>query len=322
MDSMACSVYPRNDDGDGKIKDIQRISQQMTLKEAYKILGASKKDSDREIKSKYKKLLFLYHPDSDPGKEGNPEDDEKIRLIIEAYKKIRSSEGRPYYEDDALIFETYENRNAISERNVYIQLRIYDEDRDLPLTKLARGKYIWDPDMEEFTLFSKSVLEACKDLTAERSLELPTDKLKDLFHLMMQEYILPADAARKLGQKSFEDDEKTCYVFDGYIKRKAEGHSIEPGIPLSVFLRDNKAVAEEMITGKVLGQVSFDDDALYYVVLPLLEDPQIETVVTVKSSDKISRGEERIHLVIQLIIPKALKDEMVSNRYLIKNLIK
>ncbi|MBR1640990.1 MAG: DnaJ domain-containing protein [Butyrivibrio sp.] len=41
----------------------------MTLKEAFKILGASKKDSEREIKSKYKKLLFLYHPDSDPGKE-------------------------------------------------------------------------------------------------------------------------------------------------------------------------------------------------------------------------------------------------------------
>jgi preprotein translocase subunit Sec63 len=30
----------------------------MTLKEAFKILGTSKKDSEREIKSKYKKLLF------------------------------------------------------------------------------------------------------------------------------------------------------------------------------------------------------------------------------------------------------------------------
>ena len=72
----------------------------MTLKEAFKILGASKKDSEREIKSKYKKLLFLYHPDSDPGKERNLEDDEKIRQIIEAYKKIRASEGQPYYEDE------------------------------------------------------------------------------------------------------------------------------------------------------------------------------------------------------------------------------
>ena len=32
----------------------------MTLKEAFKILGASKKDSEREIKSKYKKLLFSF----------------------------------------------------------------------------------------------------------------------------------------------------------------------------------------------------------------------------------------------------------------------
>ena len=77
-----------------------------------------------------------------------------------------------------------------------------------------------------------------------------------------------------------------------------------------------------MISGKMLGTVSFDDDALYYVILPLLEDPQIETVATVKSADKISRGEERIHLGIQLVIPKALKDEMVSNIYLIKELLK
>ena len=60
----------------------------MTLKEAYKILGASKTDSDKEIKSKYKKLLFLHHPDSDPGRKRDPGDDEKIRQIIEAYKKI------------------------------------------------------------------------------------------------------------------------------------------------------------------------------------------------------------------------------------------
>ena len=38
----------------------------MTLNEAYKILGASKQDDDRGIKAKYKKLLILYHPDSDP----------------------------------------------------------------------------------------------------------------------------------------------------------------------------------------------------------------------------------------------------------------
>ena len=38
----------------------------MTLKEAYKILGVSKENTEREIKAKYKKLLIMYHPDSYP----------------------------------------------------------------------------------------------------------------------------------------------------------------------------------------------------------------------------------------------------------------
>lgn len=56
----------------------------MTLKEAYKTLGASEQDDDREIKAKYKKLLIMYHPDSDPTRKRNSEDDEKIRQAIEA----------------------------------------------------------------------------------------------------------------------------------------------------------------------------------------------------------------------------------------------
>ena len=32
----------------------------MTLKEAYRILGVSKENTDREIRAKYKKLLIMY----------------------------------------------------------------------------------------------------------------------------------------------------------------------------------------------------------------------------------------------------------------------
>ena len=70
----------------------------MTLKEAYKILGASPKDDSRTVKTKYKKLLILYHPDSDPTGNRDPEDDEKIRKVIEAYRKIRESESGPGFE--------------------------------------------------------------------------------------------------------------------------------------------------------------------------------------------------------------------------------
>ena len=56
----------------------------MTLKEASRILGATKSDDPRDIKTKYKKLLILYHPDSDPFGKRDPDDDDKIRQVIEA----------------------------------------------------------------------------------------------------------------------------------------------------------------------------------------------------------------------------------------------
>ncbi len=82
----------------------------MTIKEAYKILGVSKEDSDREIKVKYKKLLIMYHPDSDPTRKRAPEDDEKIRQVIEAYKKIKESEGQPYFDTYEFTWDAFENR--------------------------------------------------------------------------------------------------------------------------------------------------------------------------------------------------------------------
>jgi curved DNA-binding protein CbpA len=258
----------------------------MTLKEAYKILGVSKENTDREIKAKYKKLLIMYHPDSDPSGQRDPEDDETIRRVIEAYRKIRESEGETYPEPYEFTWDAFENKRAFSERNVFFQFKIYDEA--LPPSKMARGKFVWDPDMEEFPLFTKSVLEACKDVMTDHDAALAPDKVKDIFHLMMQEYILPADAARKIGKKIREDENSEVYSFRGFIKDDT---------------------------------YSFDEDELYYVVLPLLEDPDVEAHTTITKVDSTRRNKERVHVTIELAIPKDLTDTPVSNGKLIKELL-
>ncbi len=292
----------------------------MTLKEAYKILGASKQDDDREIKAKYKKLLILYHPDSDPTRKRNPEDDEKIRQVIEAYKKIKESEGKPYFDTYEFTWDAFENKAAFSERNIYVQFKMYDEE--LPLSKMDRGRFVWDPDMEEFKLFSKSVLEACKDIMADYSAALTPDKVKDIFHLMMQEYVLPADAARKTGKKVREDGDKEVFTFNGFVKENPadpKASALALGQPLNIFLREDRAVVEEIVTGRVLGTVSFDEDELYYVVLPLLEDPKVQAHASVTKVEKSRRYGNRMNIVIELTIPKDLKDVPVTNGKNIEN---
>lgn len=43
----------------------------MELEEACRILGVRKGDSDIAVKSKYRKLMFLYHPDASGVEDGN-----------------------------------------------------------------------------------------------------------------------------------------------------------------------------------------------------------------------------------------------------------
>ena len=201
---------------------------------------------------------------------------------------------------------------------------------------MARGRFVWDPDMEDFPLFTKSVLEACKEVMAINMNMPDAGKIKDVFNYMMQEYVLPADAARKLGNKISEDDDLETYSFYGYLKddnlyntRFSEKNL---GVPLNVFLREDRAIVEEIVNGKILGIVSFDEDELYYVVLPLLEDPQVNAVATITKSDinnysgssriRNRAGNKRLQVTIKLSIPKVLKDTPVSNRKLIINLLK
>ncbi|MBE5826702.1 MAG: hypothetical protein E7307_08700 [Butyrivibrio sp.] len=295
----------------------------MNKKEAYKILGASKHDDNREIKAKYKKLLIMYHPDSDPNRKRNPEDDEKIRQVIEAYKKIRESEGEPSFDPYEFSWDAFENKSAFSERDIYVQFKMYDED--LPLSKMARGRFVWDPDMEEFRLFSKSVLEACKEILTDYRVTPTPDKVKDIFHLMMQEYVLPADAARKIGNKVKENEAGETFSFNGFIKettadkRRSE---IRTGEPLNIFLREDRAVVESIVTGKILGSVSFDEDELYYVILPLLDDSAVEARAVITKTETIRKRGNRMHVEIELTIPKSLKDAPAANGSLIKVLLR
>ena len=294
----------------------------MTLKEAYKILGVSKENTGREIKAKYKKLLIMYHPDSDPIRKRDPEDDEKIRQVIEAYRKIRESEGEPYFEPYEFTWDAFENKRAFSERNIFFQFKIYDEA--LPPSKMARGRFVWDPDMEEFPLFAKSVLESCKEVMTDHDATLTPDMVKDIFHLMMQEYILPADAARKIGKMIRKDSDREVYSFSGFIK-DVPGTRREPkincGEPLNIYLLENRAVVEEVVTGRMLGSISFDEDELYYVVLPLLEDPKVDAHAIKTKVDSSCRDKKCIHVAIELDLHTDLADTPVSNGQLIKELL-
>jgi curved DNA-binding protein CbpA len=61
----------------------------------YQILGVSREASSQEIKSSFKKLALLYHPDRNPG---NPGAEDKFKQINEAYQVLSDVQNKFIYD--------------------------------------------------------------------------------------------------------------------------------------------------------------------------------------------------------------------------------
>ncbi|HZS03691.1 MAG TPA: molecular chaperone DnaJ [Blastocatellia bacterium] len=67
----------------------------MSKRDYYEVLGVSRKASDQELKSAYRKLAMQYHPDRNPG---NKEAEEKFKEAAEAYGVLSNPEMRTRYD--------------------------------------------------------------------------------------------------------------------------------------------------------------------------------------------------------------------------------
>ena len=66
----------------------------MYLKDYYEILGIHRDANEQEVKKAYRSLVFLYHPDRNPG---DPQAEEKFKEITEAYEVLIDREKRAKY---------------------------------------------------------------------------------------------------------------------------------------------------------------------------------------------------------------------------------
>ena len=166
----------------------------MNTQDAIELLGIVPEDDEREIKRKYHKMISRFHPDS--LNEVREAHIQRAQEINEAYRILSQSDSREMqnaYGTEAYGTEAHGTDNHKSgkreqhqewsgewneatfiPRNIYLHysMNLSEEERKEAQGKLyyqaACGKYMWDPEEEDFALFLTSIRHAAAVLLRER----------------------------------------------------------------------------------------------------------------------------------------------------------
>lgn len=291
----------------------------MDKSEAYRLLGISKKDSAVTIKRKYHRLMHMHHPDS-TGK-----DDLYMSQRINAAYQLIKDDVQNGISDDLIEWESDINPYAFCERSVFVDYSFLD--KRIPIREVAEGRYLWDPYLEEFNMLARSVAIRTADLVREYSY---VGNEADVFHLLMQEYIEPISCIRKLGEVIEENDTSKCYEFTGAIGISDrnllwELRKMSDPVRLMGMERINRiAVYDD--SGVIYGELSYDDDSLYYVVNPVIvntdKDVAVEIITdTLHTGRRDLNFEGKLDVKIRICLKNDFAGDLINNNSKIREIL-
>ena len=304
----------------------------MNYQQACQILGISPGTDFRDIKKKYRKLMSALHPDVHISARSRyhynvQEINIAYALLKEASLKDSGATclsgghqpGGKKKASGAAVYSVWDapvNENAYRERNIYY----YEEDREGQVIGdfcIARGKYFWQTE-EEFPLFLRSILQCSKELldeadTALGRLKSPSKRTliqAELSYLLAQQFVhaaplLPAFAAKT------EQDPKGRFLYYFPTMLEFNGRALYPGEVLSPGRLKGHRLYLTDGSGNELGYLSFLDDRLYYILIPLFEqrkacvriqaaDPKASDGSKHKISHRSRAGYQSLHLWLRL----------------------
>ncbi len=272
----------------------------MNLEQARRILNISEEDDTATIKRKYRRLMGSYHPDAIGS--DRPEHIRRAQEINAGYSFLRKNGGFFFGKKKKKAWRGTVNERAFSDRNIYLYYSMDVSERQ-PYYKAARGKYMWDPDEEDFELFLSSIHHVSKELlekTEERIFSQWSENecLEEqrftfqarLFFLLAMQYIDPVKTLRKIAEPEQVDRQgREIYRFRAFLSAKEydrvarvmvqlkDGDAIYP----KAFHDSKIAVMDQY--ERPLGYLSLEDDQLYFCVIPLLKKRLAQVRMGVKA---------------------------------------
>lgn len=309
----------------------------MTVKEAYRILGLLPGTGLQDIKRKYRELMMHVHPDVNahakqqsphPANADHPHGSRKytytaqeINTAYSILKKeistdiqteIRHKKDCPKKEKQSVTWNAPMNQNAFMEREVLQYVEDYD-GTVLGNFCIASGKYMWTTD-EDFSLFLLSIYQCSKQLLDEADSllsreEPPASRHRfqaELTYLLAQQFIAQTALLEQLAKEEKTDPKgNRIFYIPAMLEISGRAISLKTEEPLYPSQTRRHRLYLQNRAGQEAGYLSFPDDRLYYIVIPLFEHKavQIKVQVAKKQPDKKKKAAtayQNLHLWIKL----------------------
>lgn len=279
----------------------------MNKTQARKILGLDGTEDEKQIKKKYRQLMLDYHPDSSSDENNdyaakiNSAYDLIMKSIREVVKKSEKRRTNPKKNK----WNAKENKNAYCARPIFHDVEDFDGN-SIGTIEIARGKYIWSQE-EEFSLFLKSLYETAKELldNARPTLFFEVPEVIKQSYMAKLTYMLTGqfiDSTSMLQKFAVLDHE--TYKIDAMAELNPMASVPKVGTPIYPAGISNHKLYLRSSSGEIVGYLSFKDDRLYYVIIPLLElkKAQVKMIVTDKKlKSKTKKKYVDINLWIRLV---------------------
>ena len=286
----------------------------MTVKEAYKILGLPSGTEFHEIKRKYRKLMMQVHPDvSDhvsqhlAGSVDHPDSQEHYTYSAQELNTAYSTLKEKYFTDTEnenhsqkdcsaeeqqnIMWNAPINQNAYRDREVLQYVTDYD-GTVLGNFCVARGKYLWTTE-EDFPLFLLSMYRCSKELLDETDTSLdrkeaPTNRSRiqtELTYLLAQQFIAGTALLEELAKEE-HNSQDGCKIFyiSSMLESSNNADTLKSGEALYPYrIRQHRLYLKNQ-AGQEVGYLSFSDDRLYYIVIPLFEQKAVQ--IKIQAAEK------------------------------------
>lgn len=249
----------------------------MNVAQARRLLSVTEEDDLHSMKKKYRQLMNTCHPDALGSEE--PEHIRRAQEINEAYQLLKNHphafdsmwkpQGKTCPKRKRPTWAGVVNEQAFCERNVYLYYTMETEEGH-PYYRAARGKYLWEPKEEDFQLFLISIHEVVKELMEH------TDKTmavrSRLFQYLAEQFIEPVKVLRKIAKPVRLDQEgREIYRFRAYLKEDRQHPLREKTLLYPKAFQGSRILVQDK-NGMEYGHLSFEDDRIYFCIIPLLKE--------------------------------------------------